>query len=76
MNSVFFLENVFKYQSFGALSVSSCVSDTISFVASDTVSFFHIEQYVCEIRNGLGDKQLEVFRDFGGNNHQLRPFTM
>ena len=33
------------------------------------------KQYVREIRNGLWDEESVVFRDFGGNDHRLRPFT-
>ena len=36
----------------------------------------HVEQYVREIRNGLRDKESVVFRDCGGNDYRLRPFTV
>ena len=37
---------------------------------------FRTKQYVCEFRNGLWDKKSVVFRNFGGNDHRLRPFTV
>ena len=35
-----------------------------------------IKQYVREIRNLFSDKESVVFRDLGGNDYRLRPFTV
>ena len=35
-----------------------------------------IQQYVREIRELLPDKESAGFRDFEGNDHPLRPFTV
>ena len=35
-----------------------------------------LEQFIREIRNGFCYKESVVFRDFGGNDDRLRPFTV
>ena len=41
---------------------------------------YHVEQYVRKIRDIFSDKEYQwvfaVYRDFGGNDYRLRPFTV
>ena len=40
------------------------------------MAFTTNSQYVRKIRNIFSDKESVVFRNFGGNHHRLRPFTV